>query len=153
VPVEEIGSEKINKILKNMKNALSGEDDGVAIAAPQIGVPLRIFVVSGKILLNSDGERGEDKVFINPVIKKVSKKKEEMDEGCLSVRWKYGVVKRSTNASVQAYDEEGNIFLHNATGLLSQVFQHETDHLDGVLFTDKAKNLRDIDPKELKKND
>lgn len=150
VSVKEIGAEKTQKIIADMKEALGSQDDGVAIAAPQIGVSLRIFVVSGKILPDEEGTPGNDRVFINPVIQKVSKKKEEMDEGCLSVRWKYGMVKRPTNTSVKAYDENGNTFLYNATGLLSQVFQHEIDHLEGVLFTDKARDLRDINPEDIK---
>lgn len=153
VPLSDIGSEKFQSIISDMKEALASQDDGVAIAAPQIGVELCVFIVSGKILTDDEGNRGDDKVFINPVIKKISKKKEDADEGCLSVRYKYGIVRRSTNASIRALDEKGNVFLHNATGLLAQVFQHETDHLEGVLFTDKAKDLREINPEDLKKSD
>ena len=149
VALEDIGSVKLNKILKDMSEALGTQHDGVAIAAPQIGVPLRIFVISGKILAD-EGDNTPDRVFINPEIVKLSRKKEEMDEGCLSVRWKYGTVKRSEKATIKAYDQNGDLFTYNATGLLSQIFQHETDHLDGVLFIDKAKNLQDIDPEELK---
>lgn len=151
VPIEDIPSKKIRTILEDMKKALQSQDDGVAIAAPQIGVPLRIFVVSKRIFVDEEGNPTEDRVFINPTIKKISKAKEDMDEGCLSVRWKYGIVKRSTNASVHAYGEDGKPFLYNATGLLAQIFQHETDHLEGVLFTDKARDIRDIHPDELKK--
>jgi len=150
VPLSEIKTKKIKQILSDMKEALVSQDDGVAIAAPQIDVPLRIFIVSGKILFDEDGNPTEEKVFINPTITKLSKKKEDMDEGCLSVRYKYGIVRRSTNTSVRAFDEDGNVFLHNATGLLAQVFQHETDHLKGVLFIDKARDLHDVNPEDLK---
>lgn len=149
VPLEDISTEKIRTVLKNMSEALAGEYDGVALAAPQINTSLRIFVVSQKVFAPDD-ELQEDMVFINPVIKKMSKEKEAMEEGCLSVRYKYGEVKRSTKVTVQAYDKEGKLFTYNATGLLAQIFQHETDHLDGILFTDKAKNVRDIDPEELR---
>jgi len=151
VKPEEIKTEKIQKILSDLKLALVSQDDGVAIAAPQIGVSLRIFVVSGKVFPDDEGKQGKEKVFINPVIKKLSKKKEDLDEGCLSVRWKYGIVRRSTNASIKALDEDGSPILYNATGLLAQVFQHETDHLKGILFTDKAKDLRDVKPEDLQK--
>ena len=152
VPFDEIGSDEIQNVLRDMSEALASQHDGVAIAAPQIAVPLRIFVISGKIL-GEDGEVGKDRIFINPTIKKLSKKREEMDEGCLSVRWKYGLVKRAVKATVQAYDENGTLFTYNGTGLMAQIFQHETDHLDGILFIDKAKNLQDIDPEDLKKEE
>ena len=71
-------------------------------------------------------------------------------QGCLSVRWKYGEVKRSVNTTVEAYDENGIKFTRVGGGLLSQIFQHETDHLDGVLFIDKAKNVVDQKPEEEK---
>lgn len=150
---KDIKSAKIKKILADMKTALAGQDDGVAIAAPQINIPLRIFVVSGKIFLNKDlpKEKSEDLVFINPKIIKISKKKESVPEGCLSVRWLYGEVKRSTNATVQAYNENGELFTRGGGGLLAQIFQHEIDHLDGVLFIDKAKNLVEVKPDDLVK--
>ena len=72
-----------------------------------------------------------------------------MPEGCLSVRWLYGEVKRSTNATILAYDEKGEKFTRGAGGLLAQIFQHETDHLDGILFTDKARNLEEMSPESV----
>ena len=64
-----------------------------------------------------------------------------MHEGCLSVRPLWGEVERSTNATVEAYDETGKKFTRGAGGLLAHIFQHETDHLDGVLFIDRARNV------------
>jgi len=116
----------------------------VAIAAPQLGESLRIFVVSKKV--NKKFE--EDLVFINPEIIRIGKQKKVMQEGCLSVRWKYGDVKRSTTASVRALNEQGNEFVMNGRGLLAQIFQHETDHLNGILFIDTAKNIEDIPPEK-----
>ncbi len=69
-----------------------------------------------------------------------------MPEGCLSVRWLYGEVERSTNATIEAYDENSVKFTRGAGGLLAQIFQHETDHLDGILFIDKARNIMDLPP-------
>ncbi|MEI8337612.1 MAG: peptide deformylase [bacterium] len=149
VKIDEITSPAIKKILLQMKKSLEKENDGVAIAAPQIGVSLRIFVVSKKAFELVSGEEGfEDQVFINPVITKLSKEKEEMEEGCLSVRWKYGKVMRSDKATIKAYDENGKKFTRGASGLIAQIFQHETDHLDGVLFIDKAKDVVDLPPKK-----
>jgi len=146
VPQKFFKTVKLFNMLNDMKRALDSQKDGVAIAAPQIGLPYRIFLVSEKAY------HGNTKdirlVFINPTVTKKSKKSEVMAEGCLSVRWKYGEVKRSINTTVEAYDENGEKFVRVGGGLLSQIFQHETDHLDGVLFIDKAKNVVDQKPEE-----
>jgi len=146
IPEGEIKSKKIQKIISDMKSLLAKEPDGVAIAAPQIGAPFRIFVVSGKVrsFIEKTSEEYPDSVFINPKITKLSKDKKLMEEGCLSVRYLYGKVRRSNKASVEAYDENGKFFKRGASGLLAQIFQHECDHLDGVLFIDKARDLEEI---------
>jgi peptide deformylase len=158
--VKDISSAPIKKIIKDMIKALDEQDDGVAIAAPQIGVSLRIFVVSGKIFdegFSSDDyvrdpkNTHPDAVFINPEIIKLSREKKFMPEGCLSVRWLYGEVRRATRATVRAYDEHGKKFERGAGGLLAQIFQHETDHLDGVLFIDKARDVQEMKPDHAKK--
>jgi len=160
---EDITGEKIQGIIADMKEALEAEPDGVGLAAPQIGIPLRIFIVSHRAFLfaeeGSKKESGEildeepaktyehkDLVFINPELVKKSKKTEMTPEGCLSVRFWYGQVKRSTNATITAYDETGKKFTRGAGGLLAQIFQHEIDHLDGMLFTDTATDLEEIIP-------
>lgn len=152
VPISQITKPEIQKVISEMKIALASQEDGVAIAAPQISEPLRIFVVSGKILASQAPETPNasknisDLVFINPKIIKLSRKKDFMEEGCLSVRWLYGRVKRSENATVEAYNEKGQKITRGASGLLAQIFQHEVDHLEGVLFTDKAKDVVEIPP-------
>jgi len=153
VPVKNIGSKKIQVILNRMKKALNAEEDGVAIAAPQIGESLRIFIVSGKVWTlikkskSADASKEpKDIVFINPEIIKFSKKTKKVEEGCLSVRYLYGQVKRSEKVIIRAYDETGKAFERGASGLLSQIFQHETDHLNGILFVDKAENVKDVPP-------
>ena len=140
VPTKNIGAKKIQNTLRRMKEALHAEEDGAAIAAPQIGKSLRIFIVSKKIT------KTKDLVFINPEIIKTSKKKKKVEEGCLSIRWLYGQVNRSEKVTIRAYGETGRQFERGASGLLAQIFQHEMDHLDGILFIDKAENLRDIPP-------
>ena len=149
VPLKEIQSDKIKKIIKDMKNALAKEDEGVAIAAPQIGIPLRIFIISKKIFQIIDAgkshkDKFDDLVFINPEIIKLSKEKEVMEEGCLSVRDYYGKIKRATKTTVRAYNEDGKVFERGGSRLLAQIFQHEIDHLNGILFTDSAKNVHKI---------
>ncbi|MFQ5661631.1 MAG: peptide deformylase [Candidatus Paceibacteria bacterium] len=156
VPVSEITSPKIKKILADMSEALEAQKDGVALAAPQIGVPLRIFIVSGKLFdvagprpasLGLEDEQASsslpDFVFINPEITKISKNTEAHEEGCLSVRGKYGTTKRAQKTTVRAFDENGKVFERGGSGLLAQIFQHEMDHLDGTLFIDKAENIHD----------
>lgn len=156
VKIEDIKTKKIQNILDRMKHTLKKEEDGVAIAAPQIGESLRIFVISGRTMSIINNKGGDiathiispDLVFINPVLKKLSKTKKKMEEGCLSVRWLYGQVERSNKATIEAYNEFGQKFQKGGSGLMAQIFQHEVDHLDGVLFIDKAENLEDIPPKK-----
>ena len=153
VPLDEIQGSRIQDVILNMKAALNEQDDGVAIAAPQIGESLRIFIVSGRTLdILKNGEKlpkesnYPDLIFINPVITKLSKTKRKMEEGCLSVRWLYGKVERSDKATITAYDETGKKFEKGASGLMAQIFQHEVDHLNGILFIDKAEDLENIPP-------
>jgi peptide deformylase len=165
VPVTAITSPQIRAIVREMRIALASQEDGVALAAPQIGYSLRMFVVSDKVagiirreekkkaktdLLPVPKKKAieEHLVFINPVIKKLSREKKPVEEGCLSVRYLYGTVSRSTKALVEAYDEHGRKFSVGGTGLLAQIFQHETDHLNGILFIDKAKHLEEIPPEK-----
>lgn len=148
----DFGTPKLREIISRMSEALALQDDGVAIAAPQIGLPIRMFVVSGKVLRKKkDGTQASDRAFINPEIINTSKKKEWMEEGCLSVRWLYGEVERYTKATVRAQDENGKFFTLGGGKLLSQIYQHETDHLNGTLFIDKAENVREMHPEEEKK--
>lgn len=140
----EFGTPELLGEIRDMENALSECSDGVALAAPQIGLSKRIFIVSRKLIEGAD----HDMVFINPTIIKQSKKMVPMEEGCLSVRWYYGEVKRSATATVSAQDAYGNKFTKTGHDLWAQIFQHEIDHLDGVLFIDKAKNLREILPEQ-----
>jgi len=152
VHVKEIDTPKIRRVLADMKSALASQSDGVAIAAPQIGVPLRIFMISGKVFATASKTKltkdDSDLVFINPHLTSLSRSKKFMEEGCLSVRYLYGKVKRSTKATIKAYNEKGNAFTKRGEDLLAQVFQHEVDHLEGILFTDTAKDIEDIPPHE-----
>lgn len=155
VSLKEISSTRIRKIVADMREALASQDDGVAIAAPQIGESLRIFLVSGKVLKDADPElyKGipDEIVFINPEIVKLSKETQILEEGCLSIRWLYGKVKRAKKATIKSYDLDGKKYERGASGLLAQVFQHEVDHLDGILFIDKAFDIEEILPEDLEK--
>lgn len=154
IPITEITSSKVQKIVSNMKNALHREPDGVAIAAPQIAEPVRMFIVAGFVFdlkkKNLGGTKSPDKIFINPKITKLSKETKWIPgEGCLSVRWIYGTAKRHKEATIKAYDEQGKPFTMKASGLLAQIFQHEVDHLNGILFIDHAKDIRTMTEEEI----
>ncbi len=145
VPIADITSPAIRKVLKDMRAALHTYEaegfTGVAIAAPQIGIPLRIFLVEDMSKDEEHEPRLPSLVAINPRIVKLSRSKELRSEGCLSVPDEYGSVARATRATLRAYDEHGNEYERGASGLLAQIFQHEVDHLDGILFTDRAEAI------------
>ena len=143
VETEEIKSAKIKKIIKLMRGVLEETPDGVALAAPQIGHNLRIFIVSQKAF-GQKVTASEKLAYINPEIIKRSKKKKVFEEGCLSVSGVYGKIKRPEKVTVEALDEKGRRFFRGGSGLLAEIYQHEINHLDGVLFTDTATDLRAI---------
>ncbi len=151
IPINKIKSPKIQKILSEMKEALDSQNDGVALAAPQIAESLRIFIIS-PIAYQVDVDKNDFSkkkyIFINPKIIWKSKDNKKMEEGCLSVRPLYGKVKRSSRVKIMAYDENGEEFEMEGRGLIAQIFQHETDHLDGILFIDKAKDLKEFNPED-----
>jgi peptide deformylase len=158
VPKSAIGSKDLAKLIAHMRKLLAREKNGVGLAAPQVGVPIQLFIVAGRVFEDDEDadkkhrekiEKGMlephpgDRVFINPELPRVSRKKKEMSEGCLSVRGIYGTVMRHEKASLKAVGETGQPVAVNATGLLAHIFQHEMDHLNGILFIDKAETLED----------
>jgi peptide deformylase len=160
VPVDEITSPHIKKVIADMAAAMAEQKDGIAIAAPQIGVSLQIFVVSNSLLQQALGEEGATEktrranttdisVYINPTIVKTSREKKDVEEGCLSVRWLYGKVKRATKVTIRAYNEKGEKIERGASDLLAQIFQHEIDHLNGVLFIDDAHEIWEMSDEEI----
>ena len=82
---------------------------------------------------------------------KDAKTKQALEEGCLSVRYVYGKVVRPEKVSLEAYDENGKKFVRGLSNLLAQIVQHEIDHLNGILFTDKATDLEKITPEDYKR--
>lgn len=145
VEISSITKPEIQKIIKEMFETLASQRDGVALAAPQIAYSKRIFVISPQIL---ESNVSLPLVYINPQIIKRSRDKKNMEEGCLSCRWWYGKTKRSTRVTVKALNEKGDEFTIEGRGLVAQIFQHEIDHLDGILFVDHAKNLKEVEPEQ-----
>ncbi len=126
--------EELWKLLDDMKDTLK-DAEGAGIAAPQVGVPIRAVQV--------DAEEGFFEL-INPVL--VSQKGEQTGpEGCLSVRGKAGTVTRPEKVKVVFSDRNGNRFSMTARGFCARAVCHELDHLDGVLYTDKATNVHDVE--------
>ncbi len=124
--------EKTHQLLDDMNETLI-KANGAGLAAPQVGVLRRIFVVS------VDNAYFE---CINPVMVKQSGS-QTGEEGCLSVKGKYGTVTRPNKVTVTAYDRNGKKFTVNAEGFLARAFCHEYDHLDGILYVDKATNVQE----------
>ncbi len=158
IPVNEISSTHIQRLIAEMKALLSSEEYGVALAAPQVGEALRLFIVSGRALArgsrnapDEEEKKAEapalpDQVYINPVVTKVSRGRTDKNEGCLSIRGYWGMVPRAEKVSVRAYDEHGRAFTRGASDFLAHIFQHEMDHLDGILYTDKATEVYEEKP-------
>lgn len=143
VPRDMFGSPELTRIIADMSAALRSTPHGVAIAAPQIAEAWRIFLVAGFVVAGNERNLDDpDKVFINPKIKKQSRKKVDIDgEGCLSVPGVYGSITRSEKVTVVAYDEMGKKFEYGGSDLMAEIFEHEIDHLNGILFVDKATKL------------
>lgn len=129
-PVEVI-DEKILELVEDMHETLKKSNDGIGLAAPQIGILKRIIVI------DLSAEDGEIYKLINPVIVK-QKGEQVCREGCLSVPGMLGDVIRPKEVTVEALDINGKKIKIKANDLLAVVLCHEIDHLDGVLFIDKA---------------
>lgn len=120
----------IHKLLDNMAQTMY-EANGVGLAAPQIGIPKRVVVIdTGDGLIE----------LINPVI--TQKNGQEIDqEGCLSIPDLVGDVKRAKKVVAEALNRDGELMEYEVEGLLARAFQHEVDHLDGILFVDIAEKV------------
>lgn len=116
--------------------------EGVGLAAPQIGLSLRLFVIDVPDEQVEDGEEGLRAAIVNPEIVAVSEETEKAPEGCLSIPGLEGVVDRPVSVVVEAVDPDGEPIRLEASGLTARALQHEIDHLDGVLFIDRVSPLK-----------
>lgn len=153
VPKEMFGSKELENLVSDMAEALDAEPEGVALAAPQVGVSLRLFIVRKDRTLpphepTANGEpvprTAEVDVYINPEITKSSRKRTRADEGCLSVRGLYGTTTPHEQVTVRAQNVDGSYFTRGAGGLLAQIFEHEVNHLNGILFIDHAEHVIEL---------
>ncbi|MCA9089125.1 MAG: peptide deformylase [Planctomycetaceae bacterium] len=120
------------------------EANGIGLAANQIGLPLRVFVMN---LAADPEETDQEFVFINPQITN-RKGSDVAEEGCLSIPKLYADVRRPSDVQIEAFDLDGQLFEMSLDDLPARVVQHELDHLDGVMFTDKVieSQRKDVEP-------
>jgi peptide deformylase len=134
LPVNKFGTEELKNLLQDMRDTMA-HLDGAGLAAPQIGVGLRVVIFG--VTANPrypDVEEVPQTVLINPEITPLTAEEEEAWEGCLSVPGMRGVVPRWQRVRYQGFDEKGEPFSREVAGFHARVVQHECDHLDGVLY-------------------
>jgi len=126
---------------------LMREDKGVGLAAPQVGINERLFV------MNHTGQPADDRVYVNPELFDITGN-EEGEEGCLSLPGITALINRGQTLRIVAKDVQGNAFEQTETGYIARIWQHEFDHLNGILITDRMgdvarmmhrKTLRDLE--------
>lgn len=132
----------LDKLIETMFATMEGAS-GVGLAAPQIGLPIRLFIVDASPFAEEYPELdGFVKVFINPIIHEESGKKWTFNEGCLSIPGIREDVDRQPNVTIEYFDQEWNLIEEEYDGIIARVIQHEYDHIEGVLFTDHISGFR-----------
>lgn len=135
----------LEKLLENMFDTMYNAH-GVGLAAPQVGLPIRLFIVDASPF--AEGEDGDPscegfkRVFINPIIFEEDGKEWGFEEGCLSIPQIREEVHRKPNIKIEYYDENWDLYEEELEGFPARVVQHEYDHIEGILFTDHLKPLR-----------
>ncbi|WP_300566325.1 peptide deformylase [Flavobacterium sp.] len=146
----------VTKDYPNLKETIANMYDtmynasGVGLAAPQVGLPIRIFIVDTDPFSDSDDVTKEEaeklkgfkKTFINAKMLKEEGEEWGFNEGCLSIPDVREDVYRNRNITIEYYDEDFNKVTEEYDGLIARVIQHEYDHIEGVLFTDKISSLK-----------
>ena len=135
---------RLHTLIDDMRDTLE-DSGGVGLAAPQVGVLRRVVV-----LLDINTEPEEMVELVNPEVIE-TRGEQRVVEGCLSVPGVYGYVTRPTWAKIRAQDRDGNWFEREGEGIVAQCFCHETEHLDGHLFTEKVEEY--VDPEDLEQGD
>lgn len=134
----------LNQLISDMFETMENSK-GVGLAAPQIGLPIRLFIVD-TAGFNEDGEHPEladfKRVFINPIIIEETGKEWKFEEGCLSIPGIREEVARKPNLTIEYYNQNFELVEEKLDGLAARVVQHEYDHIEGVLFIDKINPLK-----------
>src|SRR3989344_2427503 len=131
----EVPSPTIARLILDIEKTMK-EHQGIGLAAVQVGQPVRLVLIATK-----DGSLA----LLNPTITSYSRKKEIGEEGCLSIPDVYADVKRSVRIKVKALDAKGKPLRFTAEGLFARVIQHEVDHTNGILITDRSKAVTTAD--------
>ncbi len=147
-PVEKFATPELNALLQDMRDTMQALN-GAGLAAPQIGVGLRVVIFgvtasTGSGQANSrypDADSVPETVLINPVITAVNEQTDMAWEGCLSVPGLRGVVERHTHIRYQGFDEYGALIDRTVSGFHARVVQHECDHLDGILYPMRIQDM------------
>jgi len=140
-PVQAFGTPELRELVGDMRDTMA-HLNGAGLAAPQIGVPLRVVIFG--VTANPrypEAEEVPDTVLINPVLAPIGTDLEEAWEGCLSVPGMRGVVPRYKGVRYQGFDEEGHLIDRSVEGFHARVVQHECDHLDGILYPMRIRDM------------
>jgi peptide deformylase len=140
---------KLNEFIENMWETMNNAN-GVGLAAPQVGLSFRVFIVDTSPFADSESMNKDEfelvssfkKVFINPVIINETGNKWDFNEGCLSIPEVRADVKRPETILIKYFDEDFNQHQQSFNGIIARVVQHEYDHIEGILFTDKISPLK-----------
>jgi peptide deformylase len=140
---------KLDELIKNLWETMYGAH-GVGLAAPQVGLPIRLFVIDPSPFSDDEELREEErkqlaglkKLFINPVITEERGDEWAFSEGCLSIPDVREDVFRQPDITIEYVDEDFKPHTETYTGIAARVIQHEYDHIEGILFTDKLSSLK-----------
>ena len=138
-------SKELAAILKNMRKLMK-DHNGAGLAANQVGINASFFIAE---LFTKNNSAPKFFAVFNPQIEKSSEEKKLDIEGCLSIPETSGIVERRKKIIVSGFDKNGKKIKIKASNILARIFQHEIDHLNGILFTDKAKSIRHADSSSL----
>jgi len=140
---EKFTAKEIRDLIARMRRIMRAAN-GIGLSANQIGLNFKMFVAE-----TADPQGGTKFYAIfNPKIEKIGDEKKLLEEGCLSIPGTYGDVERATRITITGFDKNAKPLRIKAWGPLAHVFQHEIDHLNGILFIDKAKNTYEATPTE-----
>jgi peptide deformylase len=131
---------ELQTLLNNMFETMY-DSNGIGLAAPQIGLSIRLFIVDGSEIENIN-PNGFKEVFINPVIEEEFGKEWEFEEGCLSIPDVRAHVKRKGELTIRYFDQNWVEHVKTFDGMAARIIQHEYDHIEGILFTDRISPLK-----------
>lgn len=130
----------LKELLDNMYETMA-ESNGIGLAAPQVSKPIRLFMVDATAIEDIE-PAGFKRTFINPIIEEEWETPWDFEEGCLSIPNIREIVKRNANIRITYYDENFNKHTEEFDGMIARIIQHEYDHIEGVLFTDRIHPLK-----------